>query len=81
VTGKYLVAQVDTAFVRAAYQGAVIQFATDTALGATEVPQVVVAIVARLLPENVTAPVAVGLLITVSVCISHERRTRLECYS
>jgi len=73
-TEKYLVAQVNTALVRAAYQGAVVEFATDTTRGATEVSQAIVAIIARLRSKNVTAPVAVGLLTTESVCVANERR-------
>lgn len=75
-TEKYLVAQVNTALVRAAYQGAVVEFATDTTRGATEVSQAIVAIIARLRSKNVTAPVAVGLLTTESVCVANERRLR-----
>lgn len=65
---KYLVAQVDTALVRAAYQGAVVEFATHAALGATEISQAIEAIIARLRSENVTTPVAVDLLTTESIC-------------
>ena len=81
MAGKYLVAQVHTALVRAAYQGAVVQSAADTALGGTEVPQVMRAIMTRFRSGNGTAPVAVGLLPTESVCDPDERRSRLDCYT
>lgn len=77
VTGEYLIAQVDTALVRAAYQSALVESATNTALGAAEVPQVIGSIIARLRSENVTAPVAVGLLTTESMSVANERRLRL----
>lgn len=77
VTEKYLVAQIDTALVRAAYQGAVVEFATNTTLVATEFRQSIEAINARLPPKNGTAPVAVDLSTTESVRIPNESRLKL----
>jgi len=77
VSETYLVAQVDTALVRAAHNGAVFKFATDAAPGAVELLQVTHPVLTRLLSEDVSAPLTVDLFARESICVTNSTRVKV----